>query len=170
LSAGIKERNDYTVFVMGGRVGDKIHIIDCKRIRIMGNLEKLEALMEMMYEWGVVHKDGKDYHPTGNTIDVWSEAVAYQADNSAAVPMLQYLATARNITVDEMVQKVLAARTAYHADLATLLSKKQSIELEIKNCQTIPELNIVIHRRFGYDMPSNQKIDLNWEGSSTNDL
>ena len=83
LSAGIKERNDYTVFVMGGRVGDKIHIIDCKRIRIMGNLEKLEALMEMMYEWGVVHKDGKDYHPTGNTIDVWSEAVAYQASLEA---------------------------------------------------------------------------------------
>jgi hypothetical protein len=100
----------------------------------------------------------------------YNEAAAYQADNSAAVPMLQYLAAARNITVAEMVQKVLAARTAYHADLATLLSKKQAIELEIKNCQTIPELNIVIHRRFGYDMPSNQKIDLNWEGSSTNDL
>ena len=83
LSAGVRERNDYTVFVMGGRVGDKIHIIDCKRIRIMGNLEKLEALMEMLYEWGVVHKDGKDYHPTGSSIDVWSEAVAYQASLEA---------------------------------------------------------------------------------------
>ena len=41
ISAGIRERNDYTVFVMGGRVGNKIHIIDFKRIRIMGNLEKL---------------------------------------------------------------------------------------------------------------------------------
>ena len=79
LSAGVREQNDYTVFVMGGRVKDKIHIIDCKRVRVMGNLEKLELLMEMMEEWGIIHKDGKNYFPTGSSIDVWSEAVAYQA-------------------------------------------------------------------------------------------
>ena len=83
LSAGIRERNDYTVFVMGGRVKDKIHIIDCKRVRVMGNLEKLELLMEMMEEWGIIHKDGKNYFPTGSSIDVWSEAVAYQASLEA---------------------------------------------------------------------------------------
>lgn len=83
LSAGIKERNDYTVFVMGGRIKDKLYIIDCKRIRVMGNIEKLEALMEMMYEWGVIHKDGDQYYPTGSNIDVWSEAVAYQASLEA---------------------------------------------------------------------------------------
>jgi hypothetical protein len=83
LSAGVRERNDYTVFVMGGRVGDKIHIVDCKRIRIMGNLEKLEALMEMMEEWGVIHKDKNQYFPTGSHVDIWSEAVAYQASLEA---------------------------------------------------------------------------------------
>ena len=83
LSAGVREQNDYTVFVMGGRVGDKIHIVDCKRIRIMGNLEKLEALMEMMEEWGVIHKDNGRYFPTGSNIDIWSEAVAYQASLEA---------------------------------------------------------------------------------------
>jgi hypothetical protein len=83
LSAGVREQNDYTAFVMGGRVKDKIHIIDCKRIRIMGNLEKLEALMEMMEEWGVIHKDGGRYFPTGSNIDIWSEAVAYQASLEA---------------------------------------------------------------------------------------
>ena len=71
LSAGVREQNDYTVFVMGGRVWkDKIHIIDCKRVRVMGNLEKLELLMEMMEEWGIIHKDGKNYFPTGSSIDV----------------------------------------------------------------------------------------------------
>ena len=65
LSAGVREQNDYTVFVMGGRIGGKIHIIDCKRIRLMGNLEKLDSLMEMMEEWGVIHKDNKNYFPTG---------------------------------------------------------------------------------------------------------
>jgi len=83
LSAGIRERNDYTVFVMGGRVGNKIHIIDFKRIRIMGNLEKLESLMEMMEEWGIVHKNNGQYFPTGNQVEVWSEAVAYQASLEA---------------------------------------------------------------------------------------
>lgn len=83
LSAGTKERNDYTVFVMGGRVGDKIHVIDCKRIRLMGNIEKLEAMMEMMLEWGVVHKDDKNYFPTGSSVHIWSEAVAYQASLEA---------------------------------------------------------------------------------------
>jgi len=83
LSAGVRERNDYTVMVLGGRVGDKIHIIDCKRIRIMGNLEKLESLMEMCYEWGIVNKDSNQYFPSGSTIDIWSEAVAYQASLEA---------------------------------------------------------------------------------------
>lgn len=83
LSAGIREQNDYTVFVMGGRVGNKIHVIDCKRLRIMGNLEKLEALMEMAEEWGIVHKDNGQYFPTGSNIDIWSEAVAYQASLEA---------------------------------------------------------------------------------------
>jgi hypothetical protein len=39
LSAGIKEKNDYTVMILGGRIGDRIHIIDYRRIRVMGNLE-----------------------------------------------------------------------------------------------------------------------------------
>ena len=48
LSAGVRERNDYTVFVMGGRVKDKIHIIDYRRLRVMGNLEKLDAMKEQL--------------------------------------------------------------------------------------------------------------------------
>jgi hypothetical protein len=83
LSAGVKERNDYSVFVLGGRVGDKVYIIDCKRIRLMGNLEKLESMMEMMFEWGIVYKEGTRYIPTGTSVDVWSEAVAYQASLEA---------------------------------------------------------------------------------------
>ena len=83
LSAGVREKNDYTVFVMGGRIGDKIHIVDCKRVRVMGNLEKLELLMEMMEEWGVIHKDNQNYFATGSTAHIWSEAVAYQASLEA---------------------------------------------------------------------------------------
>lgn len=83
LSAGVRERNDFSVFVLGGRVNDKVYIIDCKRIRVMGNIDKLDSLMEMLYEWGIVHKDGKNYLPTGTNVDIWSEAVAYQASLEA---------------------------------------------------------------------------------------
>ena len=35
----VKEKNDYTVMVLGVRIGDKIHIIDYRRLRVMVNLE-----------------------------------------------------------------------------------------------------------------------------------
>ena len=80
LSAGIKEKNDYTVMVMGGRIGDQIHIIDYRRLRVMGNLEKLDELKELLNDWSVIGKDeGGIYFPTYSTCAIWSEAVAYQA-------------------------------------------------------------------------------------------
>jgi hypothetical protein len=84
LSAGIKEKNDYTVFVLGGRIGDVIHIIDYRRIRVMGNLEKLDALKELLNDWSIVGMDSNgNYFPTYSTCDVWSEAVQYQASLEA---------------------------------------------------------------------------------------
>lgn len=80
LSAGIKEKNDYTVMILGGRIGDQIHIIDYRRIRVMGNLEKLDELKELLNDWSVIGKDeGGLYFPTYSTCDIWSEAVQYQA-------------------------------------------------------------------------------------------
>ncbi len=80
LSAGTKEKNDYTVMVLGGRIGDTIHIIDYRRIRVMGNLEKLDALKELLNDWSVVGQDENgNYYPTYSTCEIWSEAVQYQA-------------------------------------------------------------------------------------------
>lgn len=84
LSAGTKEKNDYTVMVLGGRIGDQIHIIDYRRIRVMGNLEKLDALKELLNDWSVVGRDDNgNYFPTYSTCDIWSEAVQYQASLEA---------------------------------------------------------------------------------------
>lgn len=84
LSAGTKEKNDYTVMVLGGRIGDQIHVIDYRRIRVMGNLEKLDALKELLNDWSVVGKDDNgNYFPTYSTCDIWSEAVQYQASLEA---------------------------------------------------------------------------------------
>jgi phage terminase large subunit-like protein len=84
LSAGTKEKNDYTVMVLGGRIGDRIHIIDYRRIRVMGNLEKLDAMKELLNDWSIIGIDeNKNYYPTFSTCDIWSEAVQYQASLEA---------------------------------------------------------------------------------------
>ena len=84
LSAGTKEKNDYTVMVLGGRIEDRIHIIDYRRIRVMGNLEKLDALKELLNDWSIIGMDqnGTPF-PTYSTCDIWSEAVQYQASLEA---------------------------------------------------------------------------------------
>ena len=84
LSAGTKEKNDYTVMVLGGRIGDRIHIIDYRRLRVMGNLEKLDAMKELLNDWSVIgRQDDGLYFPTYSTCDIWSEAVQYQASLEA---------------------------------------------------------------------------------------
>ena len=84
MSSGVKEKNDYTVMVLGGRIEDRIHIIDYRRIRVMGNLEKLDALKEMLADWNILGQDEKGlYYPTMSTCDIYSEAVAYQASLEA---------------------------------------------------------------------------------------
>jgi hypothetical protein len=84
LSAGVKEKNDYTVMVLGGRIGDRIHIIDYRRLRVMGNLEKLDAMKELLNDWSVLGRDDNgNYFPTYSTCDIWSEAVQYQASLEA---------------------------------------------------------------------------------------
>ena len=84
LSAGTKEKNDYTVFVLGGRIDDRIHIIDYRRLRVMGNLEKLDALKELLNDWSILGQDENgNYFPTYSTCDIWSESVAYQASLEA---------------------------------------------------------------------------------------
>ncbi len=79
LSAGMSERNDWTVFTLAGRVEDKIYVSDYKRMRSMGNIEKIEALCELLVEWNLlsVNDDGQ-YFQTNSPVVIWPEIVAYQ--------------------------------------------------------------------------------------------
>lgn len=99
-----------------------------------------------------------------------SEAWAYKMNHTATVPVLSSLATVRGITQDEMADKIIKAHETYTSSVTELLSKKQLVEKEIRDCKTIQELNVVIHRRYGYNMPAKQQKDMNWEGSSVYDL
>ena len=79
FSSGLRERNDYTVFMLGGRLDDKAYIIDMRRMRSMGNVEKIEALCDMLFEWNLIGKDDLGrYLPTFSEVVVWPESVGYQ--------------------------------------------------------------------------------------------
>ena len=89
-----------------------------------------------------------------------AEAEAYTLNNSTPTPMLSALAASRDITVSEMVTKVLTAIESYNTKITNLLANKQSIESRIKSCLNLAECNILLHTNFGYNMPVNQQKDL----------
>jgi phage terminase large subunit-like protein len=76
LSAGKKESNDYTTMVLGGILAgagntpDQYWIIDAWEDRIMGNIEKLDAMIEIWQSWCHLLPITKLYdHTTGE----WSD-------------------------------------------------------------------------------------------------
>lgn len=99
-----------------------------------------------------------------------AEAEAYTSDIQSDTPLLSILAETRGITVAEMAQKVLSAISSYNTQLANLLSSKQAIEKEIKECIDIASCNVLMHNRFGYNMPAKQQQDLGVSESSKFDL
>jgi phage terminase large subunit-like protein len=79
LSCGLGEKNDYTVFTLGGISKGKIFLIDQRRVRSMGNIEKMDTLCAMLADWNIlVENEDEQYFPTMSTCIIWPEAVAYQ--------------------------------------------------------------------------------------------
>ena len=79
LSAGLSEKNDWTVFTLAGIYEGKIYLIDQRRCRSMGNIEKMDTLCEMLADWNILIQNEDDqYFPTTSPCIVWPEAVAYQ--------------------------------------------------------------------------------------------
>ncbi len=79
LSCGLKEKNDWTVMTLGGIKDGKIYLIDQRRNRTMGNIEKMDTLCEMLADWNILaENDDKQYFPTMSPCVIWPEAVAYQ--------------------------------------------------------------------------------------------
>ena len=80
LSCGLNEKNDWSVFTLGGIKEGKIYLIDQRRCKSMGNLEKMDTLCEMLADWNILlENDSGDYFPTNSVCTIWPEAVAYQS-------------------------------------------------------------------------------------------
>lgn len=102
------------------------------------------------------------------------EAATWEQQKAEALanggPLLQALADARGITLEEMVAKVNAAVDSYNTKVAELLARKQLIEQEVKACQNIGDCNRLMHNRFELEMPVAQRSEEAIEYSAKFDI
>ena len=101
LSAGMSERNDWTVFTLAGRVDDKVYVIDYRRMRSMGNLDKIEALCELLVEWNLLEVNdegqyfrashpspsGQRWSPIRNLLRATSSGFSLMSGSSTTSPL-----------------------------------------------------------------------------------
>lgn len=118
LSSALKERNDYTVMTLGGIDGDFIDALDYRRMRVMGNLEKIDELCRLLADHGLLIEgdekpDGTvDWFPTDTQVTVNIEAISYQQSLKAdAIEILHNQRNLHNI--------VIRAVTGYKGDKFT---------------------------------------------------
>lgn len=75
------------------------------------------------------------------------EAEAWTADNSASTPMLTTMATARSISVSDLVSKINTKVTAYNSAVATLLGEQKALEDEVDALDTIAKCHKWRHEK-----------------------
>ena len=106
--------------------------------------------------------------------DSWAqqkaEAQAFKANGSASCPLLNTLAVARGITLSEMADKVLDAIDSHNAKITELLGKKQTVEKEVKEADTIQKCYLVYHKRYGINAPFPMLTELGESPDPTLDL
>jgi hypothetical protein len=88
-----------------------------------------------------------------------AEAERYNAGDTASQPLLTALASARGITLEEMVAKVTAGVADHDAKVVDLLARKHALETELKECTTIADCNRFMHNRFELEMSGQQRED-----------
>lgn len=98
-----------------------------------------------------------------------TEAVKFFAGETD-LPLLQSLAAARGITLQAMAEKVSLAVQNYNSIITGLLSTKQHVESEIKECSSIADCCRLMHNRFEIQMSLAQQNDEGIEYSSRFDL
>jgi hypothetical protein len=77
------------------------------------------------------------------------EAEAWTADNTASTPMLSTLATARGITVSDLVSKINTKVAVYNSAVASKLAEQKVLEDEVDALVTIADCHAWRHRKLG---------------------
>ena len=73
-----------------------------------------------------------------------SEAKAYLASgNVSDAPLLSALAAGRGITLDDLVQRVMAKHTAFSALSGYVIGQRQALEDRLDACTTVEEVEAI---------------------------
>lgn len=88
-----------------------------------------------------------------------SEATAWTADNTASTPMLTTMATARGISVSDLVSKINTKLTAYNSALATQLAAQKDLEDDVDALDTIAKCHKWRHEKLGIGVTAQQLSD-----------
>ena len=72
-----------------------------------------------------------------------SEAQAYTLDKNASVPLLQTLAQARGIELDELVQRVLVKHNAFSVLSGFIIGQRQALEDRLRVCETLEDVQSI---------------------------
>ena len=73
------------------------------------------------------------------------EVKAYQASgNPADAPLLSTLSSARGITLDDLIQRVMAKRQAFSVLSGYVIGQRQALEDRLDECQTTEEVNAIV--------------------------
>lgn len=51
LASSLKQKADFTVMTLFGKADGKFYVLDYRRMKVQGNIEKLDALLELYDEW-----------------------------------------------------------------------------------------------------------------------
>lgn len=89
----------------------------------------------------------------------YEEALMYTKDNNADVPLLKALAEAREISLDDMANKIISARSSFKQKVTSLLTQMNEIKNKFKNADTIRDLNRLYEDYFSIAMPESQAIE-----------
>jgi len=89
----------------------------------------------------------------------YEEALSYQNNKDTEVPLLTALAGAREISVEEMAQKIISGRQVYKQKITDLLTKMTWVKAQFKNASTIRDLNRLYEDYFSVAMPESQAIE-----------
>ena len=86
----------------------------------------------------------------------YEEASAYIKDNTIDVPLLFALAETREVTVEEMANKIISARNNFKKQVTILLKQMTEIKGKFKNASTVRDLNRLYEDYLGIAMPETQ--------------
>jgi hypothetical protein len=88
----------------------------------------------------------------------YEDAVAYKANPEGEYPLLAALAESRDLTIEEIADRILGARGNHKTRLTSLISKMNEVKSKYKVLTTTSEMNLFYEEYLGIPMPFNQAV------------